>query len=122
MGQVVSPPSSEGLVGQGSRAGGARDREMGQEQGQSRVLIALNCKSSKPSQDPPAQARKGGTGQELPGGSHKPPPALSPGGRSRVWRKSLWTGGRKANLGNYNTIYVLCWVLRASEGQSWMST
>lgn len=109
-GQVVSPPSSEELVGQGNWAGEARDREMEQEQGQSRVLIDLNCKSSKLAQDPPAQARKGGTGQELPGGSHQPPPALSPWERSSVGRKSLWTGGRKASLHNYNTIYVLCWV------------
>lgn len=50
--------AAEELVGQGNRAGEARDREMGQEQRETKVLIDLNCKSSKLAQDSPAWVRK----------------------------------------------------------------
>lgn len=122
----LSPPqSSRGAAGTGNRAGEARDREMGQQHWE--VLIEWDCKSPELAQDSPAQVRKGEAGQELSGGSS------SLQERRRVWRKSLWTGGGKASLGNYSTVYgrkaslghystvcVLCWVLRASEGQSWV--
>lgn len=57
----MSPPlhaAAEELVGQGNRAGEARDRETGQEQWETKVLTDSNCKSSKLAQDSPAWVRK----------------------------------------------------------------
>lgn len=61
-GWVTSPhplhAAAEEMVGQGNRAGEARDTEMGQEQWDTKVLIDLGCKSSKLAQDSPAQVRE----------------------------------------------------------------
>lgn len=50
--------AAEELLGQGNRAGEARDREMGQQHWETKILIDWDCKSCELAQDPPARVRK----------------------------------------------------------------
>lgn len=81
------PQSSRRAGGKGIRAGEARDREMGQQQGDTKGLLDLNCQSSTLAQGSPAWFKKGNwTGTAL---------SLWERGRKSLCRKSLWAGGKK---------------------------